>query len=180
MWTAADFPSDWTSAPHQRRADYKASGDRLAACAGGVNVQAPVDVDAPDFSNGTLQAGLGIAIHSDPATVDEDFTTINGPKLADCTKAELVRALGAAAQSPNVTVDVTKGSPPRGTPPSTVALRATVTRDGTVLVISDIVLMGSGRTELSLAFTGKSAAFPDQQEAALIDATVARLSANPT
>ena len=143
-------------------------------------MRAPVDVDAPDFTNGTLQAGLGIAIHADSATVNADFTTINGPKLADCTKAELVRALGAAAQSPNVTVDVTKGSPPTGTPPSTVALRATVTRDGAVVVVSDIVLMGSGRTELSLEFTGKGAAFADQQEAGLINATVARLSANPT
>lgn len=145
-----------------------------------MNVQAPVDTDAPDFSNGTFQAGLGIAIHTEPSTVDADFTTLNGPKLVDCTKAELIRAVGAAAQSSGVTVDVAKLPSPAGTPPSTVALRATVTRDGTPLVVSDIVLMGSGRTELSLAFTGRGTAFPEQQEVDLITATVARLSANPT
>ncbi|MEY2450859.1 MAG: hypothetical protein QOD92_433, partial [Acidimicrobiaceae bacterium] len=46
--------------------------------------------------------------------------------------------------------------------------------------VSDIVLMGAGRTELSLGFTGKRAAFPEQLAADLITSTAARLAANPT
>ena len=180
LWGPDEFPSDWTFAPHQRSADYKAGGDRLAACSGTVNVEAPVDIDAADFTNGTAKAGLGVAIHADAATVVTDFAAIDGPAFVDCTKAELIRALGADAQRPGVTVEVTKLAPPTGTPPWTVALRATVAQNGVALVVSDIILMGSGRTELSLAFTGRGAAFPEQLAGDLITNAAARLAANPT
>ena len=180
LWGPTDFPSDWTSASHQRSADYQGGGDRLAACAGGVNVQAPVDVDALDFTDGTMRAEMNAAIHADSATVDADFAAIDGPQFVDCLRDELIRALGANAQRPGVAVEVTRNPPPTGTPTATVAFRATVSQDGVALVVSDLVLMGSGRTELSLEFTGKRTAFPEQLKADLVANTAARLAANPS
>lgn len=180
MWGPPDFPSGWTSAPHTRSADRQAVNDRLAACAGGVNVVAPVDVDAPDFSSGDLQAEMVVAIQADAATVDADLNLVNGPKFDDCLKAELIRALGAKAQSPGVAVEVTKLPPPAGAPSSSAFVRATVSQNGTPLLVSDTVLTGAGRTELTLVFNGKGTAFDEQLEADLVAKAAARLDAHPT
>ena len=180
LWSPADFPSEWTSTPHQRSADYNGSGDRLAACAGGVNLQAPVDIDGLDFTDGTMEAEMNVAIHTDPATLDADFAAIDGPQFPGCLRDELIRDLGDDAQRPGVTVEVTKLPPPAGTPTLTAAFRATLSQNGAPLVVSEFVLMGAGRTELSLAFTGKRTAFAEQLEADLIANTASRLAANPT
>ena len=178
MWSTTDFPAGWTSMPHHRSSDAKASADRLAACSGGVNVQAPVDIDAPDFTNGATLATLGIAIHSDASTVEADFAAIDGPKFPDCVRQELIRAMGPNAQ--NATVSVAKLPPPAGTPTSTVMLRARISQDGEVRAVSDIVLMGAGRTEVSLAFTVKGAEPLDELETNIVNATTARLAAHAT
>ena len=141
MWSALTFPSGWLSEPHKRSADYKGSGDRLAACAGAENVQAPVDVDALDFTDErSHQATLDVAIYMSSATVDADFAGVSSPGFADCAKADLIRSLGVTRRkAPGVVVDVTNPPPPAGASPRRERYAPRSARTGRWLVVFDIV-----------------------------------------
>lgn len=85
----SDFPSGWTSKPHQTSPDDAAMNKRFFECLGGSDPtpRQTADVHSPDFTQGQVnQASSRVQFMRKDADTANDLAALQGSKTTDCIK----------------------------------------------------------------------------------------------
>jgi hypothetical protein len=154
----SDFPSGWTSKPHQTPADDAATKARFDACisAPDPRTQQSADAHSPDFLHGQVNSASSEALLVNKESVAADvLAALQGPKTVDCVKGLVQEAaqkqLPGGTSPANVTAEQLKFPTLKD---GTAAVRTSFTvptGGANVLIYADIVYFKSGRALVSLS-----------------------------
>jgi hypothetical protein len=181
-----DFPDQWKpdSAVKSAAAEGGAAVNRVAACGGLSDLSRPDDVivESPIYTSGIFTAYSAVQITKDPATVASDFAQLTASDFLTCFHDVIVDQLGGPEVCACLDLKVTavEFPAPPNAPEMTYAFGLLITVHGQFVRELDGVLIGDGRTELSLLFTGTTGPFPVDFGRELITTELQRLKDNPT
>lgn len=176
----SDFPSGWTSAPHQVSPEETATLQQLRVCVGIPDLAAHTSATdrSPDFSTGQATTASSIVTFAKTDTeASSDLAAFQSNKAPDCIKAA-VDAL-AKQQLPGATpanLEVRQLDFPTLND-GTAAYQASFTLSvaGTNLPIyADFVYFRAGRAEIALATTNAGSPFDPKLEKDLANAMSGR------
>ena len=170
----ADFPSGWTSTPHQASPDSDANNARFAQCIGRPDPKTlqTADVNSPDFKQGqTTQASSEVTFVRTEADAKDDLAALQTGKGPDCIKQLLQAAIGPELPAGATTADVRVEQLQFPTlKDGTAAFRLSFTI-GTaglnVPVYADVIFFRAGRAEIALASFNAGTPFDSKLEEAL-------------
>ncbi len=179
---SSDFPAGWRATPAKEDPSEKAFNDEVAACVGlpSPDTYTTARVDSSDFSKGNAGVSSRAALVRTVEDFQADVAAASGPKYAPCLKRGLGRLLveqnpGASLQS--VTVEPVRvpryGAFSMG---FRVAVKLLV-QGQAVRGYLDLVLLGKGRTELTVTLSNPDQPFDPSLGRSLVAKLGARLAA---
>jgi hypothetical protein len=177
----SDFPSGWTSKPHQTAADDTATKARFDACIGAPDprTQQTADAHSPDFIQGQVNSTSSEALMVNNESVAADvLAALQGPKTVDCVKTLVQEAaqkqLPGGAPAANVAAEQLKFPTLKD---GTAAVRTSFTFETggvNVLIYADIVYFKSGRALVSLSTVNAGTPMDSKVEESLAQKMAAR------
>src|SRR4051794_27648774 len=160
-----DFPDQWTSDYGTKSASSEAGGavNRAAACGGATDTSRSTDVvvESPVFTSGIFTAHSSVQITKSAAAVASDFARLESSDFLTCIHDVVVDELGGRDVCECLDLEVTavEFPAPPNAPELTYAFGLLITVHGRFVRELDGILMGDGRTELSLLFSGTTGPF---------------------
>ncbi|MBV8236900.1 MAG: hypothetical protein JO075_14485 [Acidimicrobiia bacterium] len=176
----SDFPTGWTSSPHQPSAQEAATLQQLAQCVGIPDLAGHTTAmeRSPDFSAGqTTSANSNVTFVKTAADASNDLAAFQSAKTPDCLKQTVVALV--RQQLPGATpanLDVRQLQFPT-LKDGTAAYQAsfTISAAGTNLpVYADFIYFRSGRAEIALVTINAGSPFDPKLEQQLAKNMAAR------
>lgn len=154
----SDFPSGWTSKPHQASPDDASTRQRFFRCIGAIDptTQQSGDAHSPDFNQGQLnQASSEAQVLTKESDAADDLAALQGPKTVDCVKGLVQEAAQKQLPAGTSITDVTAAQlkfPTLKDGSAAVQVSFAVQTGGVnVPIYADIIYFKSGRSLVSLS-----------------------------
>lgn len=179
---SSDLPG-YKSSPNPTTSSDVATGDKLAACAGGVpSSRDLVNTDSPTFTLGQQMISSGVEVLPLPSNVQQDLHAIRSARGQRCIRS-LIGAALKQSQTGGVTFAAPKISllsvPAQGTSGAFGLRLAATASEGSVHITAYVDLLGAavGHAEVSLDAEGVSAPVSSATEQRLFGLLVRRADA---
>lgn len=180
---AGDFPSGWSSKPHEKLPDEDTLNPDIASCLGisPPSGRANAEVRSPDFTQAMASASSVITFVKTGDEATADAKAVTGGKFADCIRAGYEKQMHDVAPQPNTVsgVTVTKLDFPKFGQHS-IAERVTgnvhIEDLGIDVPVNvDVIRIFKGRAEAELVVVAPLTPFPNELVSGLAASVASRL-----
>lgn len=180
---AGDFPSGWSSKPHEKLPDEDTLNPDIAACLGisPPSGRATAEVRSADFTQAMASASSVITFVKTGDEATADAKAVTGGKFADCIKPGYEKQMHDVAPQPNSVseVAVTKLDFPKFGQYS-IATRVTgkvhIDELGIDVPVNvDVIRIFKGRAEAEIVVVAPGTSFPNELVSGLAGAVAGRL-----
>ena len=180
---ATDFPSGWSSRPHEKLPGEDELNPDIANCVGisPPSGRATAEVRSPDFTQNMATASSVVTFVKTEEEAAADATAVTGDKFAECIRPGYEKQIHDVAPQPNTVSNVTVTKldlPPFGE--RSVAQRVTaqvhIDNLGIDLPVNvDVVRFFEGRAQVELVVVAPGQPFPNDLLSGLAGAMASRL-----
>lgn len=179
---ASDFPSGWSSKPHEKLPGEDELAAEIARCIGISNPssRASAEVESPDFTSGfATSASSVVTFVTTEEEADADATAFAGDKFPQCAEPGFAKQVQTVAPE-GATVDAVKIAtsrfPTYGDRTVSYRVNATIQLgEMTIPVNIDLVRVFKGRAEVSFVFSNPGPPFPADVARTAVAKVVERL-----